>query len=98
MTILILFPFFVKYLELSCNGNTYDGQDFHRYYAIYSEIFYCMTGICETGYKGDNCDQCDIGYYGDGIICSTCGTHKTTPKNSTALSVSHCMYHLMQLL
>ena len=56
------------------------------------------TGICETGYKGDTCDQCDTGYYGDGSTCSTCGTHKTTPTSGTAATATHCKFPLLAFL
>ena len=59
--------------------------------------FHYYTGVCEASYRGPNCDKCDTGYYGDGNMCTYCGTHKTTPTNSTALSVSDCMYPLIQL-
>ena len=40
---------------------------------------------------GANCDQCDIGYYGDGTTsCTSCGTHKTTPDGGTAATESEC--------
>ena len=57
---------------------------------------YCLcTGVCETGYKGDNCDQCDTGYYGDGATCTTCGTHKTTPATGTAATAEDCKFTLL---
>ena len=55
------------------------------------------TGICETGYKGDNCDQCDTGYYGDGSTCTTCGTHKTTPASGTAATATDCKILLIAI-
>ena len=58
-------------------------------------LFQYCAGVCETSYRGSNCDQCDTGYYGDGNICTNCGTHKTTPINSFTLSVSDCMYPLI---
>ena len=44
----------------------------------YLNCFILSTGVCETGYKGTDCNQCDTGYYGDGMYY--CGTHKTTPQ------------------
>ena len=55
------------------------------------------TGVCEIGYKGDNCDQCDTGYYGDGSICTTCGTHKTTPASGTAATATDCKILLIAI-
>ena len=43
-----------------------------------------ITGVCEAGYKGTDCDQCDTGYYGNGVTCTACGTHKTTPPGGSA--------------
>ena len=58
-------------------------------------ILLLCTGVCETGYKGDNCDQCDTGYYGDGATCTTCGTHKTTPESGTAATEADCKFTLL---
>ena len=53
------------------------------------------TGVCQTGYKGTDCDQCDTGYYGDGTTCTICGAKKTTPTGGTAATANDCKYQDM---
>ena len=59
-------------------------------YLKYLNDLFFYTGVCETGYKGTDCNQCDTGYYGDGTTCTTCGTHKTTPASGTAATATDC--------
>ena len=55
-----------------------------------SNIFVLSTGVCETGYTGTDCNQCETGYYGDGTTCTICGTHKTTPPGGSAAAATDC--------
>ena len=59
-------------------------------YLKYLNYLFFQTGVCETGYKGTDSNQCDTGYYGDGTTCTICGTHKTTPASGTAATATDC--------
>ena len=65
---------------------------------LLNTYFYSHAGICETGYKGANCDQCDTGYFGDGAICASCGTHKTTPPSGIAVAAADCKFSFLFLV
>ena len=57
-------------------------------YLIYMK--FPFKGVCETGYTGTNCDQCDTAFYGDGITCSRCRSHQTTLPSQTATTAEDC--------
>ena len=61
----------------------------------FSIIFVLSTGVCETGYKGTDCNQCETGYYGDGNTCTSCGTHKTTTESGSATTADQCKLTLI---
>ena len=85
--------FMVKYFLMAQDMYQWFKERINWYYV--SPTYCLCTGVCETGYKGDNCDQCDTGYYGDGATCTTCGTHKTTPATGTAATAVDCKFTLL---
>ena len=63
----------------------------------YINFSFFHTGVCETGYTGTDCNQCETGYYGDGTTCTSCGTHKTTPASGSATTADQCKLTLFWL-
>ena len=63
----------------------------------YINFSFFHTGVCETGYTGTDCNQCETGYYGDGNTCTSCGTHKTTPASGSATTADQCTLTLLWL-
>lgn len=69
--------------ECMCPGGLY-GNQFAKtcYLEPRRDTFVCQ---CEEGYRGDNCDQCDINYYGNpkerGGSCKLCQCNGNTIPN-----------------
>ena len=84
-----------KYIKTDSWRNKYLRNDFGT--LSISNIFVLSTGVCETGYTGTDCNQCETGYYGDGNTCTGCGTHKTTPASGSATTADQCTITLFWL-